>query len=402
MRRWILNGMMYTLVLIVCLELFFRYVIPASSNPVSVQSASTRIIRLGADQPREGYMSEDRFASERYHWTVNDQGYNSSFDYRSHEERDRPLIALIGDSGIEGYRSNVEEHIGVFLMNELGGRSDVYSFGRAAQGLLQSLMILEEVDSLYRPDICCFLSTGSNLTWSLEGQEDQYYLNSRMQIVYSPPTATRTQVRPLRTFIPLVLKQPYVFESITGRWDPTFAYILSFQPRPPIRFQRAPMVELLLQSATLRYLNFNAQQKFITSLILDACFPEQTIAAVHDAHIVDVRPFAAEYICNILETSYPEMSFIFIRDDFRLRGQLQGMATTTDPNEDADNYELFLQCEKRKNFYFLNLADVYSALDVNERDYFAQDLIHLNSFGNHVVAQRVAYLINEYGLISEL
>ena len=136
MRRWILKGILYALVLIACLELFFRFVIPASSNPMSLQSADNLIIRLDPESRREGYMSEDRYALERYHWTINDQGYNSTFDYESAEDRDKPLIVLLGDSGIEGYRSDVEEHIGVFLGNELNDHSAVYSFGRAAQGLL--------------------------------------------------------------------------------------------------------------------------------------------------------------------------------------------------------------------------------------------------------------------------
>ncbi|GEM_PF-5953191 len=72
------------------------------------------------------------------------------------------------------------------------------------------------------------------------------------------------------------------------------------------------------------------------------------------------------------------------------------------PNEDADNYEIFLQCEKRKSFYFINMGDIYRELDVEELDYFALDLIHLNSFGNHIVAQRVGDLITEYGLITDL
>ena len=121
--------------------------------------------------------------------------------------------------------------------------------------------------------------------------------------------------------------------------------------------------ELLLQSAILRYLNFNANQHFISSLAPDV---SDTLARPKTRHEVDlnnVRPFAAEYLFNILESTYPEMSFIFIRDDFRLRTRLLNQDSPRNPNEDADNYEIFLQCEKRKNFYFINMGDIYRELE---------------------------------------
>ncbi len=211
--RWGGRAALFAAGLVLLLELLFRTVLPSCEMPVSVQTPRGFLL-YDASADRSGYTSYGRLPTTTYSWRINDQGWNSAFDYMAAEERGRPLIALIGDSSVEGLRCDVDEQVGSHLRELLGGEVEVYSFGRSGQPLSQHVLLMDRIDSLYRPDAYVLLA----------GQE-------------------------------------LVHKSFMPDWAVSFHYLVpqgdSMVMVSPAGRRRSALAETLLQSATVRYFVFN-------------------------------------------------------------------------------------------------------------------------------------------------
>jgi len=139
--KWIVKLLAFTVTCLLVLELMFRFVFPACELPASVQIPGGFLVS-DAGYQQSGDFTLGRVPTEGYHWNINNDGWNSIFTYESREERQRPLIALIGDSTLEGRSCNVEDHIDCWLYRLLEGAFDVYAFGRAGMPLSGAMMLL--------------------------------------------------------------------------------------------------------------------------------------------------------------------------------------------------------------------------------------------------------------------
>ena len=101
--------------------------LPARQYPLSVMDDSTRIRYYQG--PSEGLFTYGALCSGRYRWRINAQGWNSPYDYTDGAHRTVPMVALIGDSYIEGYCTDLGDHLEVQLHENSGGAVDFYSFG---------------------------------------------------------------------------------------------------------------------------------------------------------------------------------------------------------------------------------------------------------------------------------
>jgi len=133
-------------------EFFFRYVIPAASQPWGYYDANEKIARFAAEQGG-GVYTIGRFAEQRGKWRINNAGWNSDIDYQSKDKRSRPLIAVIGDSYIEAFQVDVEKSIVSVVRNKLQGEYDVYGFGKSGAPLSQYLQMSRYVKKRFDPDI---------------------------------------------------------------------------------------------------------------------------------------------------------------------------------------------------------------------------------------------------------
>ena len=119
---FLLRVVVFLLVFTALAEVWLRTVTPASETPLSYQDTSSMIIRFDPTGPREGLYTVGRMARRGGQWRVNNAGWISAVDYAPAAERERPLIALFGDSYIEGFLTDVDQHIDAYLPELLESR----------------------------------------------------------------------------------------------------------------------------------------------------------------------------------------------------------------------------------------------------------------------------------------
>jgi lysophospholipase L1-like esterase len=139
--------------LAIVLELFFRFVIPVSNEPFRIYDQGASISRYDtANGPSEGLFTAGWASQLRSPWKLNNHGWNSDVDYTA-VERGKPLIAIIGDSFIEGLQAPPDKNVASVLRRKLKGKFDVYSFGVSHAALGAYLQISRHVAKEYRPKI---------------------------------------------------------------------------------------------------------------------------------------------------------------------------------------------------------------------------------------------------------
>ncbi|MEE2785832.1 MAG: hypothetical protein VX589_00735 [Myxococcota bacterium] len=97
--------------LFILCELFFRFVIPARESPRVRQEKTFNLIQFDPDHAREGLFTSGRYAEQRAPWAINDLGWNFDREYQPNRKIERPIVAMTGDSQIEGFYVTAQEHI---------------------------------------------------------------------------------------------------------------------------------------------------------------------------------------------------------------------------------------------------------------------------------------------------
>lgn len=157
MKRFFKNFTILTIpIVFVCflfLELFFRFVIPATDPPQAYFEEENLMYKFSIDK-KEGLFTIGRFAQQRAKWRINNYGWNSPIDYKKKKEKKR--IAIIGDSYIEAFQVDLEKSYPSLLRKKIGDDYDVYSFGKSGAPLSQYLHISRYVKRIFNPDIIIF------------------------------------------------------------------------------------------------------------------------------------------------------------------------------------------------------------------------------------------------------
>jgi len=199
MRGKLLRGirnvaLLVTPSLLVCLvlgELLFTFVIPASRQPHAVFDPEDEILRYDTDGPREGVFTVGNFAQQRGRWRINNAGWNSEIDYLAKTERTKPLVAIIGDSFVEGFHVDVDENVAALLQQHFGDEVDVYGFGMSGASLSQYLHMSRYVKRHFDPDVMVVVVIHNDLDESVRELHAQSHM---LQV--SAADSTFVEVRP--------------------------------------------------------------------------------------------------------------------------------------------------------------------------------------------------------------
>ena len=141
-----------TLVIIfLILELFFRYVIPASELPHYYFSKKDLVTKFDSSS-KEGVNTIGRWATQRARWRINNDGWDSDVDYTQKQDN-RKLISVIGDSYIEGFYVDIDKSYPSLLRNTLHNDYLVYSFGISGAPLSHYLHLMRYANKYFNPDI---------------------------------------------------------------------------------------------------------------------------------------------------------------------------------------------------------------------------------------------------------
>jgi len=151
MLKFLKRLTLFLLVVTVALEVLFRTLVPASQMPRGAQNQAYGIKHLEVSNPRSGLHTIGRLAQPRFRWQVNDAGFNSAWEYKSATERDKPCVAVVGHSYVEGFYSDVEEHMAGLLQSHLDNQVEVYNFATSGMPLSQGRRVIRYARDNFQP-----------------------------------------------------------------------------------------------------------------------------------------------------------------------------------------------------------------------------------------------------------
>ena len=197
----LLRVAVFLLVFGVLAEVWLRTVIPASQTPLSYQQDPSTVFRYDPHGPTAGHISHGRLCRDRGAWHVNAAGWNSEVDYQAAASRGRPLVALFGDSYIEGFYTDVDEHVDTYLPEMLPG-TDSYAFGLSAWYLEQYVAASRYARERFAPDVLVVFIGRDDVSDSLRENGTPRPTCGRSPRTAPPsrrsprPTSTRPAARP--------------------------------------------------------------------------------------------------------------------------------------------------------------------------------------------------------------
>jgi hypothetical protein len=146
-----------TLILVILfLELFFRYVIPASEKPTPYFDEENKLLRSDGNRKTDGLFTLGKFAQIRGKWHINNYGWNSAIDY-TRAKSDKKRICIIGDSYVRALHLDVDKNLASLLREQLSDNYEVYSVGHDGAPLSQYLHMSRYVNTFFDPDIAVFV-----------------------------------------------------------------------------------------------------------------------------------------------------------------------------------------------------------------------------------------------------
>lgn len=355
----------FLLVFGIVAEVWLRTLMPACQTPVSYQQQPATVYRFDPAGPRSGLWTVGRRCLRGGEWRVNDAGWNSVIEYTSAEQRRRPLIALFGDSYIEGFLTDADRHVDAFLPSMLPG-TDAYAFGLSGWYLEQYVAVSRYARARFQPDLLVIFIDGADVIDSLreEGTPSPFW----WQIGARGST----------------------FEEL----PPTELYVAS---RKTVLAKQSALVNYLRYNAGLALPGMrNAAVAQPTAMGEDAGEVDRDggTAPADDAWR-DLLP-AADYMVGRLCGQHPETPIVFVAYSDRYL-----------PVEDIPRMPLFADgravqaaCAGRPQCYFMDLRYEFSVdWAAHGVRFESADGGHWNAYGNRLVARALADFIRENGLL---
>jgi lysophospholipase L1-like esterase len=152
MRDFIKNIILVTvpslIVILIILEFFFRFAFKASQSPNYIHDNTYNITKY---QPNtNGQYTVGPACYKMGKWNINNEGWNNYNQYDSLQKS--PLIAVIGDSYIEAFQVNADEHVSSLLQKRLPN-SRVYSFGISGAPFSHYIHLANYVKNKFAPNL---------------------------------------------------------------------------------------------------------------------------------------------------------------------------------------------------------------------------------------------------------
>jgi len=210
------------ILLLIILELFFRFIIPACNPPLTVYDYEEQLTHYSNEKP-QGLYTVGKFAGIKSRWTINNSGWNYPIDY-SEIHDGKPLIAVIGDSFIESFHVNSDRSYPYLLRGKSFPEKEVYAFGLGGIPLSQYYQINKYVNKKFNPEIVIFNLTHSDFEesfrkffyrrdiWQIEKLDSVYSLLPPDITNISPTTTTWKKILYGSAFFRYLHRNLYIFQ----------------------------------------------------------------------------------------------------------------------------------------------------------------------------------------------
>jgi hypothetical protein len=346
-------------------EVWLRVVMPACELPLGYQDTRSMIMRFDPHGSPTGLTTDGRTARRTGRWRINGAGWNSTVEYVSAEARHRPLVALLGDSYVEGFLTDVDQHVDVYLSRSLTPATDVYAFGRSGWYLAQYVAVARYVADLYQPDVLVVLAGHDDVTDSV-----------RENGVISP----------------------YLWQvSEAGKRFAEVAPMSVYAPSDKARLAR--------RSAIVRYLRYNVGLTLPGMENAAIAQPATELGEAADESTPSDDPGAwrallpaAESMIDRLCAEHPGTPIVIVNNGDRYLPVDRVQSTPLDD----DVHAIRAACEDRPQCHFLDLRPMFSRdWAAHRRSFEAADGSHWNAYANRLVADELARFITERRLLSD-
>lgn len=161
MRKFIVYIFSWGFAVIIILEIILR-VFGLAAHTMKTANVDGNYLFEPGDA---GYWVRGGLAEIRSTYEINNQGYNSIIDYDSLNP-DNLNIALIGDSYIQGFQTDVEKSIGRQLENIAGEGIVVHEYGRAGASIVDYSLAYQDYVLPKGYDMTFILITDKDLSLS--------------------------------------------------------------------------------------------------------------------------------------------------------------------------------------------------------------------------------------------
>lgn len=348
--------------LFVVLEMFFRFVLPACETPKGHMDNEYRVRNWDPDYRSEGTFSYGRYCAGQFRWRINSAGWNSAFEYLPAESRNQPLVAILGDSYLEGFYSDPDEHIDAILYELFEENVCFYTFGMSGAYLSQHVATCTYINDTYDPDIYVIFLNAKDVESSIQNLSGPHrYLHK-------------------------------IVKNEDGSYSDVFP---NLQARPQL-------YDFVLRSSIIRYLRRNAQVLFAAG---DGVVDVNANMAVVDANQIDeysdidstdietieTLESGARYMLNSLAGF--EKHVIFVSDG--PRNLLYAGALNVSLS--ADSRLIQELCLEYPAITFIDLMPTFEENFLeNGREFNFPDNSHWNTYGNEVIAEALVNVINDH------
>lgn len=247
MKAFLLEFLKRLIAFILLFEIFLRIMgIAGARRPTCIIDGDFLLQPGAKGAYREGAFGE---INATYH--INPQGFNSLVDY--HQPTDKPKIALIGDSFIEGIHSNVSQSVGRILEERMNHEIVVHEYGTARWNIFDFEQAYEKfVKGKYD---AVFIYLGSE---DIKATRPNYMGVVVHQREQSPFEASLQKIRMIQYFEQnLVLK-----EIIKMRWKNLMSKKENAPPKK-LKFQHGDMLKKFQEEVCFLYESDRLNTEFI-------------------------------------------------------------------------------------------------------------------------------------------
>jgi hypothetical protein len=367
--RFLVRFVVFVFLFLAVSELWLRYVTPASQQPVQHQDPTTLVYNADPHAARSGLATQGRIPRRLATWHVNSAGWLSPYRYVKRQPGGA-LIALFGDSYIEGLSVPQPFHLDVDMHRRLGPQVPVYAFGLSGWYLEQYVATARYVRAAYDPSIIVILVGDGDVGASLSSKGEYPYWY-------------------------------HITPSGSG-----------FREVPPSKvLVETRKAALARKSALFRYLRYNAkvQIPFVhgndiqgapTNGAADAGVEASTpgpATAQSERPLVETQLPVARFLVDRLCANNPGVPLVFAARGARYLpvGTVSGAALT--PEMEA----LREACAGHTQCHFLDLRMAFSLDWARHHEHFeALDGGHFNAHADAVVAQAIVAYIDSQGLLT--
>ncbi|HEY3295217.1 MAG TPA: SGNH/GDSL hydrolase family protein [bacterium] len=356
MRGFVLNLLLFLLLLIAGLELVFRTVIPASNIAYKTLDKQYSILLHDTTGERQGLSTTGRLLMQRVQWRINNCGWRCDKDYFPPSPQRKPVIALIGDSYVAGFQVNYPDHFGARLEARLDHQYDVYNFGSGGVPASQYVYVAKYAHERFDPDVYVFLVRDPTWKNSIANYDRD------------------AKVRQLR-------------------WkDDHFEEVLP-------KFTSSRLSRLRKRSALIRYLVYNANVDITDGVLAAKHRVSLPSAEAKPKTYLDAYPLvkpAMEKLLGQLRADLPGKTIIFLTN-VNIENIYDGL-----PGQSQSTLPWLRELGGQKGIYVLDLAPAFAADYQAHREPLTFDIdYHWNERGHQVVADTLfKFLMQEHLLNS--